>query len=99
MGKKIEGRLIVTEEAITTDVIKKLIDRYAHEGASAKELRIAALCSLGFAGFFRFNELSNIQRNHIAFHDEFVKIFVPCSKTDVHREGNFVYVSKTHLNY
>ena len=36
------------EEAITTDVIKKLIDRYAHEGASAKELRIAVLCSLGF---------------------------------------------------
>ena len=36
---------------------------------------------------------------HIAFHDEFVKIFVPRSKTVVYRESNFVYASKTRTNY
>ena len=30
------NRPIVKKKAITTDVIKKLIDRYAHEGASGK---------------------------------------------------------------
>ena len=37
--------------------------------------------------FFRFNELCNIAPNHIEFHSQYIKIFVPRSKTDVYREG------------
>ncbi|CAH3199245.1 unnamed protein product [Porites evermanni] len=62
--------------------------------ASLKDLRIAVISSLGFAGFFRFNELANIQPKHLTFCDGFVKIFVPRSKTDVYREGNYVYIAK-----
>ena len=62
-------------------------------------MRIAAISTLGFAGYFRFNELANIQPNHLTFYDEFVKIFVPKSKTDVYREGNCVYVAKLRGNY
>ena len=59
-------------------VVKSIIDRFGGEGGSLKDLRIAALNSLGFAGFFRFNELANIQPNHIFFHEDFVKVF--CTK-------------------
>jgi len=48
-----------------------VIDRFSAEGASMKDLRIAALTSLGFAGFFRFNKLASIQPNHIFFHGQF----------------------------
>ena len=54
---------------------------------------------LGFAGVFRFNELTNIQPNHIFFHEDFVKVFVRRSKRDVYREGNYVYISKLDSNY
>ena len=54
---------------LDADVVKSIIDRFSAEGASLKDLRIAALTSLGFAGFFRFNELANIQPNHIFFHE------------------------------
>ena len=47
----------------------------------------------------RFNELANIQPNHIFFHEDFVKVFVRRSKTDVYREGNYVYISKLDSNY
>ena len=43
----------------------------------------------GFAGFFCFSELADIQPNHIFFYNEFVKVFLPKSKTDVYREGNY----------
>jgi len=43
-------------------------------------------------------ELGNIQPNHIFFHDEVFKVFVPKSKTDVYR-GNYVYISKLESNY
>ena len=57
-----------------------------------KDLRVAALCSLAFAGFFRYNKLCNIVPSHIEFHSECIRTFVPRSKTDVYREGNYVYI-------
>ena len=56
------------------------------------------LCTLGFAGFFRFSELSNILCKHIVFLEDHIKIFVPHSKTDVYRQGNFVYIAKPFQN-
>ena len=52
-ARRSRDRPIVKKEAITTEVIKKIIDRYTLEGASAMELRISALCSLGFAVWLR----------------------------------------------
>lgn len=73
-----------------------MIDRFGAEGASLKDLRFAVVTFLGFAGFFRFNKLSNIQRNHIFFHDGFINLSI--CKTDVYREGNYVYISKLDSN-
>ena len=42
------------------DVVESIIDRFGVEGASLKDLLIAAVTSLGFAGFFRFNEIAII---------------------------------------
>lgn len=64
-----------------------------------KDLRVAALCSLAFAGFFRYNELCNIVPSHIEFHSEYIRIFVPRSKTDVYREGNYVYIKSLGTPY
>ena len=60
---------------------------------------VASLSSLAFAGFFRYNELCNIAPNHIKFHSQYIKIFVPRSKTDVYREGNYVYISASGTRY
>ena len=43
--------------------------------SNLKDIRIAALCSLAFAGFFRYIELCNIAPNHIEFHSQYIKIF------------------------
>ena len=78
-------------------IIRSIIDRHGAEEASLKDLRIAAISSLGFVGFFRFSELANIQPKHLTFFDGFVKIFVPRSKTDVYREGNNAYIDVKYM--
>ena len=98
-AKRAKGNPIVRKEPISTDLIKKVIDKFVAKGASLKNLRIAALCTLGFAGFFRFSELSNMLCKHIVFLEDHIKIFVSHSKTDVYREGNFVYIAKTLSKY
>lgn len=36
--------------------------------------------------------------NHVVFLEDFIKIFVPRNKTDVYREGNFVYIARHILS-
>ena len=87
------------KKPFSSQIIKDILDAYNKEDANLKDVRIAALCSLAFAGFFRYNELCNISPNHIEFHSQYIKIFVPRSKTDVYREGNYVYISASGTSY
>ena len=53
-------------------IIRSIIDRYDAEEASLKDYyiigSITAISSLGFAGFFRFDELPNILPKHLRKH-------------------------------
>ena len=64
-----------------------------------KDLRLACICSLGFARFFRYDELSNIAPVHLKFWPEFMRVFVPRARSDIYREGNYVYVKRLGNNY
>ena len=83
---------------ITTEIIRSILDIHNKEDANLKNLRIAALCSLAFAEFFRYDELCNIVPKHIEFHSDYIRIFVPRSKTDVYREGNYVFLAHPGLS-
>ena len=99
--KRTRSNPVHKKKPVDPAIIRSIIDRSRHgaEEASLKDLRFAAISFLGFAGFFRFNELANIEPKHLTFCDGFVKIFVPRSKTDVYREGNYVYVAKLENKY
>ena len=78
---------------------KSILDIHDKKDANLKNLRIAALGSLAFAGCFRYDELCNIVPKHIEFHSNYIRIFVPRSKTDVYSEGNFVFTSASRSKY
>ena len=46
------------KEPIIPDMIKEIFDKHGSSSASLKDLRIAAICCIGFAGFFRYDESS-----------------------------------------
>ena len=43
--------------------------------------------------------LCTIVPKHIGFHSDYMRIFVPRSKTDVYREGNYVFISAFMSKY
>ena len=47
----------------------------------------------------RYNELSNIRVHHIEMHEGYIKILIPQSKTDVYREGNYVFIKRLANQY
>ncbi|KXJ18668.1 hypothetical protein AC249_AIPGENE25539 [Exaiptasia diaphana] len=59
-AKRDKGKPIPKKNPVTNDMIKKIIDKHANENCSLKDLRIATMCTLAFAGFLRYDEFSNV---------------------------------------
>lgn len=98
-AKRDKAKPIAKKTPLTSTILKQIIEKHADSEADLKNLRAACVCSLGFAGFLWYNELANIIVNHIEFEQDYVRIFIPGSKTDIYREGNYVYIKKSNTNY
>ena len=98
-AKRISGKPVSKKTPLSANIVKRIIDSYAGPQCSLKHLRIATICTLGFAGFLRYNELCNILPSHLNFYDTYMTIFIPRSKTDVYREGNIVNVNSVDSKY
>ena len=85
------------KEPVTPDMIKEIIDKHGSGSASLKDLRVAAICCIGFAGFFRYDELSRVSPNH--FFPDYLRILVAKAKNDIYREGNYVYIQRLNSQY
>ena len=73
----------VKKAPISAEIIKSIIDKFAGPSASLKDVRVACICSLGYAGFFRYDELSNIAPEHLGFFPDHLRVFVPRAKSDI----------------
>ena len=93
------GRPISKKRPVSASIVREIIDKYASAQSNLKELRTAAFCTLGFAGFLRFDELRTMNCNQIHLHDEYMEIILPKSKTDVYREGNVIYIARSKTKY
>lgn len=58
-------------------------------------MRTMTICLLGYAGFMRYSEIAGLRRCDVHFYDTYMKLFIEKSKTDVYREGSWIYISKT----
>ena len=57
----------VKKVPISAEIIKSIIDNFGGPSAILKDIRVACICLLGFAGFFLCDELSNIAPAHLEF--------------------------------
>ena len=73
-AKRTRSHPVNKKKSVDPAIIRRIIDRHGAEEASLKDLRIAAISSSGFAGFFRFNELANILWRAIAFKSRYHNI-------------------------
>ena len=48
---------------------------------------------IAFFGFMKFREVSRLHRSDLVFSSTYVKAFIEKIKTDIYREGNWVYIS------
>ena len=56
-AKRTYSKPIQKKQPVSADLIKRLIDKFGRSNSNLKDLRVAAMCALGFAGFFRYNAI------------------------------------------
>ena len=91
--KRILARPVNRKEPVTPDMLSSIVSKF--DSGTVKDLRICSMFVLAYAGFLRFDELSNIKLCDIEMFDSHMKIFLEKSKTDQFREGAWVIVSAT----
>ena len=85
------------KEPITSEMMKSLVNKFGWKNASLPDLRIFLTRLLVFSGFLRIEELLSIKIKYLRINESHLEILVPKSKTDQHREGHVVYISRISL--
>ena len=87
------------KEAMPVEIIKGFVDEFSSGKSDLMEARFIIVCLIGFAGFFRIDELLKVQIKHITFFSDHITIFLPEAKTDQQRDGENVHIAQTGTKY
>lgn len=93
-GQRILAKPKNRKEPITAEMLQSLALKYKDKH-SLSDLRTLALCLIGYAGFFRFNELCSIRACDVKLCHSYCSIFLESSKTDQLREGAWINIART----
>ena len=95
-SKRILAHQTHKKEPFTPDILAKLVDTFAGPSASLSDIRTIAFCLLGYAGFFRFDELAKMKECDVWIYADHMELFIESSKTDQYRDGAWVVVARTN---
>ena len=95
--KRILAHRTVKKEPITSEIVAGLVDKFGLPEASLANICALVMCLIGYAGFFRFDELAKLKESDVKFYDEHTEIFVESSKTDQLRESAWVIIAHTNF--
>ena len=85
----------VAKEPITPEILKALVERFAKHDGTLSNIRTLTIIFIGFAGFFRYNELAKLRECDITLLPEYLEIFLESSKTDQYRDGAVIVIART----
>ena len=80
---------------MTSDILAKLNISHVHSCATLAELRILFICFVSYAGFLRFDDISNITRKDCKINTDSLTIHLVKSKSDQFRQGADVVIART----
>ena len=64
-AKRILAHRTQKKEPITPAILEQLVSKFAGKEASLSDIRIIAICLIGFAGFLRFNQIANLKESDL----------------------------------
>ena len=91
--KRLDVHHVNRKEPLTPVIFRKLHYELTMRSGSLEDVRTMVFVVLGFCGFLRYNEIVNVRKGDIVLEEGFVRVFVEKSKTDIYRDGRWVYIA------
>lgn len=92
-AKRCNSKPICKKDIISSEHLINLCGIYAHS-VDVITLRDLCMILLCYAGFLRYNELSELKCSDIDFKSDHLVLHIRKSKTDVYRSGKYVFIAK-----
>ena len=78
---------------LSTEVVKSILSRLAD--GNLAELQVAAFVALGFFGFLRWDDLTQLSLDCLKFETTHLAVFLEKRKNDQFRQGSWVMISRS----
>ena len=98
-AKRILAHRICKKGPITPHILEKLVNAFAGEEASLSDVRIVAICLIGFVGFLRFSEIAHLRESDVHMFHDHAELFIEASKTDQYRDGSWVVIAHSDFGH
>ena len=92
-GKRVTAHKTKKKKALSLDNLNKIFVKFNQSRSNLADQRLLTIILIAFCGFMRFSEVSRLRRSDFIFSSTYVKVFIEKSKTDIYREGMWVYIS------
>ena len=94
-AKRRLARPVQPKEPLSVSTVQAIATHFA-SSASLSDLRfLFILLLVGFAGFFRIDEIRNIALGDVSIHSDHMSVYVPQRKNDQYREGHTAFLART----
>ena len=92
-AKRVTVHKIKKKNALSLDNLNKTFVKLNQNETNLVDQRLLAIILIAFCGFMRFSEVSRLCRSDFIFRSTYVEVVIEKSKTDIYREGVWVYIS------
>ena len=93
-AKRSLARPVRPKEPLPVDTVEKIAEHYASSDSLAT-IRFLFILLVGFAGFFRLNEIQNLELKDVEIFADHMSVRVPKRKNDQYREGHTSLIARS----
>lgn len=94
-ARRILARPPERKKPLTAEQVMHIISRL--EKGSPADVQVAVIFAMGFFGFLRWDDLSNLAVDDLLFADSHVALFLLQRKNDQFREGSWVFIARSEV--
>ena len=89
------ARPVQPKEPLSVDTVLRIADHYI-PSSSLAVIRFLFILFVGFAGFFRMDEIRHMSVKDVSICSEYMSVFIPKRKNDQYREGHTSLIARSH---
>lgn len=93
--RRVYSKPVKKKKPLSALNVQDIARQFGAPGTSLRHLQGVVIVVLGFVGFLRWNDLSQIQVEGIRVHKRYMSVFLEKRKNDQFHKGNYVYFHRS----